>query len=132
MPYDLRFLRRIADKARSGCVASVLSESAPLSTLTFVEISILSDADIAKVHDEFFLDPTPTDIITFPYGEILLGAGIIAENARKYGGTPDNEAAFCIIHGMLHLAGWEDGSATERKRMLFRQEQIFNLAIQML
>jgi len=130
--FNLPFLRRVSDKARPACAAAVLFDEAPLSSLAAVEISILNDADIGKVHDEFFLDPSPTDVITFPYGEILLGAGVIAENARQFGNTPDEEAAICIIHGLLHLAGWEDAKAEERKRMHAQQEQIFKLALRML
>ncbi len=126
--YDLPYIRRIAEAARADCLASSLSPDAPLPSLEQVEVSILSDKAIAEVHGEFFQDPTPTDVITFHHGELLLGAGVVAENARQYGHQPSDEAALCVIHGMLHLAGWDDLTAKDAKKMAKEQDRIFKMA----
>lgn len=112
-------------------MAAVRADSAPLSHLREVEAAILSDRAIARVHDEFFSDPTPTDVITFHHGEILIGAGVVAENGLRYGHTADEEAALCYIHGLLHLAGWDDREDDEAKEMARMQEQIFKYARRM-
>jgi probable rRNA maturation factor len=83
------------------------------------------------VHETFFNDPAPTDVITFPDGEILIGASVVAGNAVRFGNTPDEEAALCLIHGLLHLAGWDDRIAREAKDMRRKQEQIFKMARRM-
>jgi probable rRNA maturation factor len=88
----------------------------------------VSDRVIAKVHWRFFNDPAPTDVITFQDGEILIGAGMVAGNAARFGNTPSEEAALCLIHGLLHLAGWDDQTARETKDMRRKQEQIFKMA----
>lgn len=129
--FDTAFILRLAEVARPACVAAVREDSAPLAHLREVEASLLSDRAIARVHDEFFSDPTPTDVITFHHGEILIGAGVVGENALKYGHTPDEEAALCYIHGLLHLAGWNDHEADEAKEMARMQEQIFKCARRM-
>jgi len=129
--FRLPFLRSMARAAQPACLEAVCHGDAPLPGLGLVEVTLLSDAAIAAVHGEFFDDPTPTDVITFHHGEILLGAGIVAENARHYGRTPDEEAALCLIHGLLHLGGWEDLTPAEAKKMARRQEQIFKTARQM-
>ena len=126
--YDLAYIRRIAEAARADCLAASLSPDSPLPSLEQVEISILSDKAIAEVHGEFFQDPTPTDVITFHHGELLLGAGVVAENARQYGHQPSDEAALCVIHGMLHLAGWDDLTAKDAKKMAKEQDRIFKMA----
>ncbi|MFZ4682840.1 MAG: rRNA maturation RNase YbeY [Terrimicrobiaceae bacterium] len=123
--FDLRFLTRMARAAHPSCLASIRKDPAPLAGLTAIEATILSDRRIAQVHREFFDDPTPTDVITFHHGEILLGAGVVAENAERFGRSVDEEAALCLIHGMLHLAGWDDLTPADAKRMAERQEQIF-------
>jgi probable rRNA maturation factor len=122
----------MVENALPVCVAAVRSPRAPLRRLEYVDATILSDRAIAKVHREFFRDPMPTDVITFPYGEILLGAGVVSENAARFGHDASEEAAFCLIHGLLHLAGWEDRTDRDAKEMAARQEQIFKTARGML
>lgn len=121
----------MAEAAHPACLEAVCLPDAPLPGLEVVEGTILNDAAIAAVHAEFFNDPTPTDVITFHHGEILLGAGIVTENARRYDRTPDEEAALCLIHGMLHLGGWDDRTPVDAKKMARQQEQIFKMARKM-
>ena len=104
------------------------SGRAPLAELDEIEATIVSDRAIARVHRTFFNDPTPTDVITFPNGEILIGAGVVAGNAARFGNTPNEEAALCLIHGLLHLAGWDDQTDHDAKDMRRKQEQIFKMA----
>ena len=47
-------------------------------------------------------------MITFEHGEIVISAQTAAENAAKYGKRLDHEVALYIIHGLLHLNGYED------------------------
>lgn len=131
-PFDLVFVSRLAQKAHPACCKAICSRKAPLRGLEEIEVSILSDKKIGEVHEEFFQDPSPTDVITFHHGEILIGAGIATENAGRYGRTPDEEAALYVIHGMLHLGGWNDLRSADAKKMARQQEQIFKTARQML
>jgi len=89
-----------------------------------IEVTVLSDAQIARIHAKFLDDPTPTDVITFHHGEILLGAETIADNAARHGTTLDDELLLCIIHGCLHLAGYLDASPRDFRRMKAEQERI--------
>lgn len=132
VPFRTSLILRIAECARAGCRAAARSPDVPLLGLDRVEVTILSDRQIGRVHADFFNDPSPTDVITFDHGEILLGAGQIRENARQYRHTPDEEAALCVVHGMLHLAGWGDQTRAEAKQMAAAQEQIFKKARGML
>lgn len=131
-PFDTAFVLRFVARARPACMAAVRLPAAPLCHLREVEATILSDRAIARVHDEFFSDPTPTDVITFHHGEILIGAGVVTENALRYNRTPDEEAALCFIHGLLHLGGWDDHEERDAKDMARMQEQIFKFARKML
>lgn len=117
--------------ALPACRKAVRSPATPLGRLQEIEATILGNRAIAKVHREYFNDPTPTDVITFPYGEILIGAGVVLENAARFGNTPSEEAGLCLIHGFLHLAGWDDQSVREAKDMARKQEQIFKMARRM-
>ncbi len=130
--FDLDFIARMAQVAHPFCLAANRSDTVPLAQLTEIAVSLLSDRRIAQVHREFFDDPTPTDVITFQHGELLLGAGVVADNAQTFGRSINEEAALCVIHGLLHLAGWDDLTAAEAKKMAARQEQIFKMARRML
>lgn len=122
--FSLPLLRSLCAKAFPLCLEISGEEPALLPTLKGVQFSIISDTAIARVHDEFFLDPSPTDVITFPYGEVLLGAGTITANALAHNHAPDREAALCIIHAMLHLNGFTDLQDTGRTAMHRRQDEI--------
>jgi probable rRNA maturation factor len=118
----------MAECALPACLRASRSGRAPLAGLEKIEATIVSDPAIARVHRTFFNDPAPTDVITFPDGEILIGAGVVADNAARFGNTPNEEAALCLIHGLLHLAGWDDQTARGAKDMRRKQEQIFKMA----
>jgi probable rRNA maturation factor len=121
----------MAESALPACRAAVRSPRSALGRLEEIEATIVSNQAIAKVHGEFLNDPSPTDVITFPYGEILIGAGVVSENAARFGCGASEEAALCVIHGLLHLAGWDDQTVRDAKDMAQTQEQIFKIARRM-
>jgi len=96
-----------------------------------VEITLLGEGAIAKVHGEFLEDPTPTDVITFEHGEILIGVPIAAANAQKFRHSAEQEVALCAIHGLLHLLGYDDLTETERVIMHARQDEILKEALRL-
>ncbi|GAB4178026.1 MAG: hypothetical protein Fur0032_18400 [Terrimicrobiaceae bacterium] len=99
-------------------------QGAVLFELEAVEITLVSDRVIGKIHAQFFDDPSPTDVITFDHGEIILGAETIAANASEFGLTFEEEVVLCGIHGLLHLGGWEDEAEREAAEMARLQEAI--------
>ena len=123
--FDLEYVKSKVDVACQLCVRES-KESAPLKELDSVEISIIDDKQIAKVHGEFMDDPSPTDVITFDYGEILVSAETALSNAEEMQVSLENEVLLYIIHGMLHLGGYLDGSRAEFKEMKSLQEMILD------
>ncbi len=101
------------------------------------EVSILftSDEHIQHMHDQFMGIDTPTDIMTFPYeedefapvGEFVQGGDLVISvetarvNAIDHGWSHLQELWFLVLHGVLHLLGWNDTDAEMRKAMLDRQ-----------
>ena len=123
--FDLEYVKSKVDVACQLCVRQS-KESAPLKELESVEISIIDDKQIAKVHGEFMDDPSPTDVITFDYGEILVSAETALSNSEEMQVSLENEVLLYIIHGMLHLGGYLDGSRAEFKEMKSLQEMILD------
>jgi len=95
-----------------------------LADLEEIEVSLLSDEAISAVHGEFMDDPTPTDVITFQHGEILVSAETAARCADQHGHPAEREALLYVIHGLLHLNGHDDLSEPARMAMHAEQERI--------
>jgi probable rRNA maturation factor len=85
-----------------------------------ISIVLLSDAAIARHNQQFHQTPGPTDILTFDYGdsaELLISADHAAANARRYRTTARGELTLYLVHGLLHLAGYDDRTPRQRRRM---------------
>lgn len=121
---DLPWLRRIVKAALPRCVAAAASPEAPLHELEEIEFTIVSDEEIAAVHAEFLDDPTPTDVITFHHGEILVSADTALRQGAEHGQPLNTELALYMIHGLMHLGGWDDHEPEEAAEMTRRQEAI--------
>lgn len=95
-----------------------------LSELECVEISIVDDETIAHVHAEFLDDPTATDVITFPYGEILVSCDTAARYAAAHSLPPHVELFRYIVHGLTHLHGYLDATPEQRDELFAIQEKL--------
>jgi len=85
---------------------------------------------MAQVHASFLDDPTETDVITFPYGEILICPAVAREQAPGYGLEVDNEVLLYALHGLLHLVGYEDETAAEAKQMARAQMRLLKKVLE--
>lgn len=95
-----------------------------LSTLPVVEIAVVDDETIARVHDEFLNDPSETDAITFPYGEILVSCDTAARYAAEHNLSPQEELFRYMVHGLTHLHGYLDYEPTDREALFAVQEPL--------
>ena len=108
-----------------NAIREAAQPGAEIFAFSCIEVTIVSDKTISAIHRDFCGDPTPTDVITFGgTGEIILGAETIAANARYFGSVSKREFLLCIIHGLLHLAGWKDDTPAHFRNMKTRQEKI--------
>lgn len=95
------------------------------------------------MHRYFMGIGTPTDIMTFPYealdvsgvqameqvagGDLVISMDHIRENAVTAGWSARDELLFVIVHGVLHLLGWDDQTGRDRDAMLARQHELLGL-----
>lgn len=89
-----------------------------------LSVVFLEDAAIARVHGDFMADPTATDVITFPAdpkmeaaGEILISVDHARARADEWSLPFSQELTLYLIHGWLHLAGYDDRNETDRAQM---------------
>lgn len=93
-----------------------------------------SDKELLQINKEFLGHKTLTDIITFDYtegktisGEIYISAERVMENAEKFGVSFSHELRRVMIHGVLHLCGYGDKTASEKRIMRAREEVALEL-----
>jgi probable rRNA maturation factor len=108
------------------CLDSRGGEEPVLTELAEVEVSLVDDETIARIHGEFMDDPTPTDVITFHHGEILVSLDTARREGPGHGNTPADETLLYIIHGLLHLNGHTDLREPDRTAMHLAQESILD------
>lgn len=88
-----------------------------LAALDEVALVLLDDERITAVHAEFLADPTPTDVITFHHGEILISVETAVRVAPEEGNDPFAEVLLYGIHGLVHLHGHDDRDPAGRAAM---------------
>ncbi|WZY00980.1 rRNA maturation RNase YbeY [Bacillus sp. FSL W7-1360] len=57
-------------------------------------------------------------------GDIVISVPHIERQASEYGHTYERELAFLLVHGFLHLLGYDHMNETDEKKMFTRQEEI--------
>jgi probable rRNA maturation factor len=111
-----------ADKFLGGC---------PLGELS---IAFLTDKALARIHADFLEDPTTTDVITFEgnpklgsAGEICVSADTAAHYATEHGHNFSDELTLYVVHGWLHLAGYDDLKPEKKRRMRVAEKRAMTL-----
>lgn len=95
----------------------------------FCSDEALLDINQRRLGHDFY-----TDIVTFPMvedtllsSEFCLSLDRIAENSLNFGHTFDSELLRVIIHGVLHLMGYDDHTDEDRKKMRSKEEECLEL-----
>lgn len=99
-------------------------ESTPLAQLGEVSVLLISDRRMAALHRQFLHQTGPTDVITFDHGEIFISTETAQRNARRFGNSLRRELQLYLVHGLLHLHGFDDISARDARRIKQTQEKI--------
>ncbi len=100
-----------------------------------VTLVLTSDDALQALHRAFMGDDSPTDVMTFPFGEALPGSAASGAPAggeivvsvdraaaqAPAGTTAAEEVRFLLLHGLLHLLGHNDATDDARAAMLERQ-----------
>src|SRR5439155_4139703 len=92
-----------------------------------VGVKIVSSAEMARVNEHYLQHAGPTDVITFNHleteeqnrihGDIYVCIDEAVMQARRFGTSWQQELVRYVVHGMLHLLGYDDRTAPLRKRM---------------
>lgn len=101
--------------------ASAFRNGCPTGELSLV---FMTDPALAQLHAEFLDDPSITDVITFEgnaaaglAGEICVSVDTAVVYAKKHRRDFSNELTLYVIHGWLHLAGYDDLQPAKKRTM---------------
>jgi len=103
-----------------------------LEKLTFDTVNIIfcSDDYLLNINKEFLKRDYLTDVITFDYteakiisGDIFISIDRVRENAVTYGQPFTSELHRIIIHGVLHLIGYNDQSSDDKSQMTQKEDE---------
>lgn len=98
--------------------------------VTELRIIFVDDEHLRSLHRDFLNDDTYTDVMTFNLGneqaiegEIYISVDRARAHAREFRVPTEEELARLIIHGLLHLKGYDDQTPPERARMRTRENE---------
>lgn len=100
-----------------------------------VAVVLTDDAGISQYHKQYLGDDSPTDVISFAsgdaceepgvsggpgdssIGDIVVSTDTARTQARQYGHSEEREICLLVIHGFLHLVGYDDTADGPRQKM---------------
>jgi probable rRNA maturation factor len=97
-----------------------------------IGLAFVDRAHIHRLNKQFLDHDEPTDVITFPYsspkaakleGEIVIGYDVAEEYAADRGHEVAIELLLYVIHGCLHLCGYDDTTAKAAKLMRKKERE---------
>lgn len=107
------------------------------------ELSILlvDEDTMSAYHEKYMGEPGPTDVLSFPMdelrppgetdeppvgllGDIVLCPAVTNRQAREHGRTPAQEAEYLLVHGLLHLLGYDHGEPAEKAEMFALKDKV--------
>ena len=94
-----------------------------------IEVAFVNLPDCCQLHGDFFNDPDPTDVMTFPgdpeddhAGDIAICPHVAVDACREEGTTFQEELTLYLVHAYLHLSGLRDDTDPARAQMRLAEE----------
>jgi probable rRNA maturation factor len=125
MPVERDMLIELAER--------VLSQES--RDLAAISITLVDNATIQRLNQRHLGHDWPTDVISFPLsvpedpvlcGELVISIEMALAQARGVGAHPRDELALYVVHGLLHLCGYDD--MTDARALAMRRREIEVLA----
>lgn len=98
-------------------------------SIIFCSDNYILDVNIRYLHHDYF-----TDVITFDYcegdklsGDLFISIDSVRENAVEFGTEFDEELHRVIVHGLLHLIGYDDHTPEDQKQMRAKEDYYLSL-----
>jgi len=113
-------------------VAAALMRGPERAELT---VRIVDEAEITQLNRTYRGRSGPTNVLSFPYdalpgvvlpllGDVVVCAPVVAREARQQGKPPQAHWAHMVVHGTLHLLGYDHGDEAEARKMEGLEKEI--------
>ncbi len=125
------FQKRVADLTKVALDRFVARARRAAGLKAVVNVVLTSSAQMKSLNRRFRGKDKPTDVLSFPAepgarkqfaGEIAISAEIASQNARALGHSPAEEVKILVLHGVLHLRGYDhecdNGQMARREKQL--------------
>jgi probable rRNA maturation factor len=130
-----------ADSAGLVRLATFALDQLRIHPLAELSILLVDEDTMSAYHQKYLGEPGPTDVLSFPMdelrppddeeeppagllGDIVLCPVVTARQAREHGRSPDAEAEHLLVHGLLHLLGYDHAEPDERDEMFSLTDKI--------
>ena len=97
-----------------------------------LSVAFVNDEQISEIHADFLDKQAPTDVITFQAdtqmqsaGEIIVSVDHALSRAKELDVCFSRELCLYLLHGWLHLSGYDDKSKSERLKMRTAEQESF-------
>jgi len=127
--YDIEKFRLRDGKVIRKVIGRIISDAGARSGKT--DVILTNDQKVYEINNEFLGRDYYTDIITFDYnkgklinGEIYISVDRVKDNAETFSVPFRSEIRRVIFHGFLHLCGYDDSTA-EQKRKMGEMEEMY-------
>lgn len=116
------FLEKVANAAFS-CFSEKEGE---------IELRFVSSKEIRELNSQYRDKDMPTDVLSFSLsdkpltGQIFICYNIAQKQAGKFGKEIDDEIALLLVHGILHIFGYDHDDSSEASKMETFEEEILN------
>ena len=128
-------------------LAEVVMIAEGLDAGTGVSITLVDEDTIALLNRKHMGKAGPTDVLSFPIedaapgvpprravdgppveiGDVVIAPSVVRSNAKRDAAVFEDELALMVVHGMLHLLGWDHVAEAEAVAMEKREEELLNL-----
>lgn len=101
-----------------------------------LSVALVGDREMAALNERFRGCNDPTDVLAFPYesdgefvsGEIVANAELAVRESASRAHSADDELMLYVVHGLLHLLGYDHREAESTRRMRQREQAILHAA----
>src|SRR5438477_8078658 len=119
------------DRGRMREVARAVLEGEGIADYE-ISLAFVDNPTIHRLNQRYLGHDEPTDVLSFPLsepgaarlsGELVLGAEVARAQAAARGHDVQAELALYVIHGLLHLCGYDDHTPAEAGQMRARERR---------
>ena len=126
IPVNVAELQKFALKVIPRCLQLRSRKRSDLTKLREISVWLISDRRMSRLHRQFLGQTGPTDVLTFLHGEIFISVETAKRHARMFENPFTRELQLYIVHGLLHLHGFDDQTKDGARKMKKVQEKILS------